>query len=261
MKTVKKCLGRKCLVESGARDSIAVRFVLKTFSIIWSCLGLAVMAASARLSAADSPPQHTLEMARIQFERSMIEVSLAPMKKHLLELSGLEKQRADARDYAGAIAIREQRRKVEDELERLDKELLLLQTREQSLKASLLPDRVPLPLEQAVLSGVRMEGGTITGWSRPGASAKWKLPALPPGGYEIILRYRCGALDGGELQVQESRYSLRGQIDTTLKGPQEKNLGTLKITDGSGPLTLSAVTLVKDNLMDLLSVHLVPASR
>lgn len=251
----------KCLVQTGLRDSIAARSVLKTFSIIWSCLGLAVMAASARLSAADSTPDHTLEVARIQFTRSMIEVSLAPMKKHLLELSALEKQRADARDYTGAISIREQRRKVEDELERLDKELLLLQTREQSLKASLLPDRIPLPLDQAVLSGVRMEGGTLTGWSRTGASAKWKLPALPPGGYEVVLRYRCGALDGGEVQVQETRFTLKGQIDTTLKGPQEKNLGTLKITDGSGPLTLTAVALVKDNLMDLMSVHLVPASR
>ena len=61
--------------------------------------------------------------------------------------------------------------------------------------------------------------------------------------------------------MQETRFTLKGQIDTTLKGPQEKNLGTLKITDGSGPLTLTAVALVKDNLMDLMSVHLVPASR
>lgn len=251
----------KYLVETSLRDSVATRSALKTFSIIWSCLGLAVMAAGARLSAADSPPDHELEIARIQFERSMIEASLDPVKKHLLELASLEKQRAEARDYTGAIAMRAQRRKIENELERLDKELLLLQTREQSIKASQLPDRIPLPLDQAVLSGVRMEGGTLTGWSRAGASAKWKLPALPPGGYEVILRYRCGALDGGELQIQESRYSLKGQIDTTHQGPQEKNLGTLKITDGSGPLTLSAVTLVKDNLMDLQSVHLVPASR
>jgi hypothetical protein len=255
------CYDMKCLVQTSLRDSIEVRSVLKTFSIIWSCLGLAVMAASARLSAADSPPQHTLEIARIQFERSMIEVSLTPMKKSLLELTTLEKQRAEARDYTGAISIREQRRKIEHELERLDKELLLLQTREQSLKASLLPDRIPLPLDQAELSGVRLEGGTLTGWSKPGASAKWQLPALPPGGYEVILRYRCGALDGGELQIKESHFSLKGQIDTTLKGPQEKNLGTLKITDGTGPLTLTALTLVKDNLMDLMSLHLVPASR
>jgi hypothetical protein len=234
---------------------------LKTFSILWSCLGLAVIAAGTLLRAAESPPDNTLEMARIQFERSMIESSLAPMKKHLLELSALEKQRSDDHNYVGAIAARDQRRKMEDELERLDKQLLLLQTREQSLKASLLPDRITLPLEQAELSGVRLEGGTLTGWSKPGTSAKWKLPALPPGGYEIILRYRCGPLDGGELQVQESRFSLKNQIDTTLKGPEEKNIGTLKISEGAGPLTISAQTLVKNNLMDLLAVHLVPASR
>lgn len=234
---------------------------MKTISIIWSCLGLAVAVAGARLSAADAPPTHALEIARIQFERSLIESSLTPLKKHLLDLTGLEKQQADARDYQGAIRIRDERRRVEDELERLDKELLLLQTREQSLKASLLPDRIPLPIEKAELDGVKLTGGALTGWSRTGAAARWKLPSLPPGGYEVILRYRCGALDGGVLQVQESHYSLKSQLDTTLKGPQEKNLGTLKITDGSGTLTLSAVTLVKDNLMDLLAVNLVPASK
>jgi hypothetical protein len=234
---------------------------VKTFSLIWSCLGLAVMAASASLAVADDAGEMLMEKERLMFQRSLIEVSLAPMKKHLLELTALEKQRAEARDYTGAIAVREERRRVEGELERLDKELLLLQMREQSIKASQLPDRVTLPLEQAELSGVRLEGGLLTGWNKIGASAKWKLPALPPGGYEVILHYRSGPLDGGEILIEESRFKLKGQIDTTLKGPQEKNLGTLKVTDGSGSLTLSAATLIKDKLMDLMAVHLVPATK
>lgn len=200
-------------------------------------------------------------MERLKFERSMIEASLTPLKKHLLELTALEKKRADARDYPGAIATRNERHKIEDELARLDKELLLLQTREQSLKASVLPDKIDLPLDQAKLSGVRREGGSLTGWSKPGASASWKLPGLPHGGYEVVIRYRCGALDGGVLEVKEAKFRLVSQIDTTLKGPQEKNLGTLKITDGTSTLTLTATTLVKDNLMNLLSLGLVPASR
>jgi hypothetical protein len=77
----------------------------------------------------------------------------------------------------------------------------------------------------------------------------------------VVIRYRCGALDGGVLEVKEAKFRLTSQIDTTTKGPQEKNLGTLKITDGSSILTLTATTLVKDNLMDLLSLGLVPASR
>lgn len=219
------------------------------------------MAASARLSAADRTPGQALDAAQLQFQRSMIESSLAPLKKHLLELTALEKKLAESGDYSTAINVREQRRRVEGDLERMDKELLLMQTREQSLKAALLPDRITLPLEKAVLSGVQFSGGALTGWNRPGASAKWKLPSLPPGGYEVILRYRCGALDGGVVQVQETKFSLTNQIDTTLTGPQEKNLGTIKITDGTGPLTLAAVTLVKDKLMDLIDIHLVPASR
>jgi hypothetical protein len=229
-------------------------------SILRTCL-LVSIASGAWAIAAEPAPELSLEMERLKFERSMIEVSLAPLKKHLLELTAVEKKRAEARDYAGAIAARNERHKIENELARLDKELLLLQTREQSLKASTLPDKIDLPLDQAQLSGVRREGGSLTGWSKPGASASWKLPALPHGGYEVVIRYRCGALDGGVLEVKEAKFHLTSQIDTTSKGPQEKNLGTLKITDGSSTLTLTATTLVKDNLMDLLSLGLVPASR
>ena len=211
--------------------------------------------------AADAPQETGLEVARLRFQRSMIESSLGPLKKHLLDLSELEKKRAESRDYAGAIAVRNERRQVEHELGRLDKELLLLQTREQSLKASALPDRITLALDQAKLSNVRREGGELTGWSKPGASASWKLPALPPGGYEIYIRHRCGALDGGVLEVKEAKFHLSSQIDTTSKGPQEKNLGTLKITEGNGTLTLTATTLVKDNLMHLLGLWLVPATK
>jgi hypothetical protein len=50
-------------------------------------------------------------------------------------------------------------------------------------------------------------------------------------------------------------------MDTTLRGPEVKNLGTLKITDGSGSLRLTARTIVKSNLMDLIAVELVPANR
>ena len=63
------------------------------------------------------------------------------------------------------------------------------------------------------------------------------------------------------LEVKEAKFHLSSQLDTTLKGPQEKNLGTLKITDGSSTLTLTATTLVKDNLMHLLGVWLVPATK
>lgn len=223
---------------------------------VFALLGLA-----AQLPALDTTPEQTLTNARLEFERALIEASLEPLKKQVIELDAIEKQKASTRDYDGAIAVRTERRRLEGELERLDKQLLLIQTREQSLRSAALPDRIPLPLEQAVLNGVRREGGEITGWSQTGTGATWKLPALPPGGYEVVIRYRCGALDGGVLDVREARFHLSSPIETTLKGPQEKNLGTLKVTDGSGTISLSASTLLKDNLMDLLGVWLIPSWR
>ncbi|TDU63112.1 hypothetical protein EI77_04534 [Prosthecobacter fusiformis] len=223
--------------------------------------GLALLAPARAVPAAEPDAKHTLDVTRLAFQRSILESSLAPLKKHLSELILLEKSRVEARDYAGAIEARDLRKRLEMELERLDKELLLLQTREQSIAASLLPDRIRLPIDAAVLKDIRREGGALTGWSKPGAAAEWKLGNLPPGGYEVILRYRCSPLEGGVLTVEETRFSLKAEVETTLKGPQEKNLGTLKITEGSGPLKITAQTVLKDNLMHLLSVELVPASK
>ncbi|MEN3941334.1 hypothetical protein WJU23_08580 [Prosthecobacter sp. SYSU 5D2] len=223
--------------------------------------GLALLAPAMAAPGAEADSRRVLDLSRLTFQRSILEKSLEPLKKHLSELMLLEKSRAQARDYAGAIEARDLRKRLETELERLDKELLLLQTREMSIQASMLPDRIRLPLDKAELKDVRREGGTLTGWSKPGAQAVWKLDKLPPGGYEVILRYRCSPLEGGSLAVQESRFSLMADVETTLKGPQDKNLGTLKITDGTGPLKITARTVLKDNLMHLLSVELIPASK
>ena len=249
------------LVPFLAGSSLSCYLFVKTTTFIFAVFGLTALPVSAQPALNETEGKLVLETERLQFQKAIIESSLTPMKKHLLELTALEKNFASTRNYNAAIHVRDQRRSVEGELERLDKELLLLKTREQSLKAELLPERITLPLEKASLSGVQFINGSLLGWNRPGSSAKWKLPDLPSGGYEVILRYRCGPLDGGVVQVQETKFALKNQIDTTLNGPQEKNLGTLKISDGSGSLTLAAVTLVKDRLMDLLDIYLVPASR
>lgn len=209
----------------------------------------------------DPGTSQEIALLRMIYERSLIESSLAPVKQQITTLTTLERQFADTRDYDAAITARDERKRLQNELGRLDKELLLLQTREQALKTSLLPDRIKLPLESAALSNVIREGGAIIGWSKIGAAATWKLPSLPPGGYEVMLRYRCGAAEGGTLLVKEAHFSLTTNIETTLKGPEERNAGTLKISDGGGTLTLSAQSLVTNNLMQLLAVELVPASR
>jgi len=199
-------------------------------------------------------------LRRLNFERNWILATLGPVKRQVSELAALEKKLATAREYDGAILAREERLKLQQEIERLDKELLLLQTREVSIKAAQMGDKIVLPIEAAVLKDVRREGGALTGWARPGASAEWKLPPLPPGGYEVVLRYRCGPLEGGSITAREARFSLTGPVETTLRGPEERTLGTLKLSEGASSLTLTATTVFKDNLMQLVGVFLVPAS-
>ena len=220
-----------------------------------------MLAPAAEKRTDDPGASQDIALLRLGYERSLIESSLAPVKQQITTLTGLEKQFADARDYDAAITARDERKRLQNELGRLDKELLLLQTREQTLKTSLLPDRIKFPLDAATLSDLRLEGGAITGWSKVGAAATWKLPTLPPGGYEVMLRYRCGTAEGGQLLIKEARFTLTTNIETTLKGPEERSAGTLKISDGSGTLTLSAQALVTDNLMQLLAVELVPATQ
>ena len=60
---------------------------------------------------------------RLNFERSWIAATLGPVKRQMSELATLEKKLAAARDYDGAIRAREERLKLQHEIERLDKVL------------------------------------------------------------------------------------------------------------------------------------------
>jgi hypothetical protein len=209
-----------------------------------------------------SPPQE-IELARLEHHHQMLVASLGPLKTALSRLDDLAMYNARSRNYEAAIAARTERERIATDLDRIAKEILLLDTRKQVIKTALLPDRILLSLPEARLDGVRFDEQTksLTRWDRPGAYAEWTLPSLPPGGYEVLLTYQCNPLEGGTVLLDEKTFSLSGEMDTTLRGPEVKNLGTLKVTDGSGPLRLTAKTIVKSNLMDLFAIELVPANR
>jgi hypothetical protein len=213
-------------------------------------------------SVSTSPPQE-VELARLEHHQQMLEASLGPLKTALSKLDDLAMYHARSRNYQAAIAVRTERERIATDLDRIAKEILLLDTRKRVIKTALLPDRILLSLPEARLDGVRFNEQTksLTRWDRPGAYAEWTLPSLPPGGYEVLLTYQCNPLEGGTVLLNEKMFSLSGEMDTTLRGPEVKNLGTLKITDGSGPLRLTAKTIIKSNLMDLLAIELIPANR
>ena len=231
-------------------------------STLRSLVALVLLVLSAR-GYGIGDPWTELAAMRTTHELSVRQAGAPALRQYVSELTALEKRCATARDYKGAIAARNERQMIEREISRIEKESLLLRTRDQSLRSALLPDQIILMPERATLSGVEREPGTgaLTNWKKAGSSVTWKLPDLPPGGYEVLVRYSCDALEGGSITIQEQTFSLTGTADTTLKGPVEKNFGTLKITNGSGALTISARTVLKTNLMHLYFVKLVPANR
>jgi hypothetical protein len=207
-------------------------------------------------------PKAAVAALRVSHEIAMLKAMAPTLREYLTELAALEKRLANARDYQGAIKAREERSAVEQQLARMEKEDLLLKTRESGLRSAALPDEIILMPEQATLDGVKREPGTgaLTEWKKAGAKATWKLPDLPPGGYEVVIRYSCDLVEGGSLSIGEQAFTLSGTADTTLKGASEKNFGTLKITNGSGLLTIMAKTVLKTNLMDLHFIKLIPAN-
>lgn len=210
-----------------------------------------------------TPPPQEIELAQIDHHRQLLEASLNPLKSAISKLDELALAYARSRNYEAAISARVERDQVVTALDRIAKELLLLETKKQVLEATLLPDHIILTLESARLEGVQLDAANkvLTRWERPGAYAEWTLPRIPPGGYEIVLTYQCSPLEGGTMVINERTFALSAEMDTTLRGPEVKNLGTLKITEGSGSLRLTARTIVKNNLMDLIAVELLPANR
>ena len=217
---------------------------------------------SAAPSAGANVARLELGLARVGFDLGLLRASLPAMRRHAADLRAHEARLAAARDYEAAIPARDERQAVEREIARLEKEDIILTTREQALRSVLLPDRIVLALDKAILSDVIYDPArkVLTGWKRSGTGATWSLPALPPGGYEVVLRYSCDALEGGSILVKETVYTLSAPLGTTLKGPTEKNIGTLKVSNGSGTLSILATNVLRDNLMNLHSVELIPAN-
>jgi hypothetical protein len=192
------------------------------------------------------------------FMIALAEASRPILQQQITALEALEKRAAVAKDYEVAIGARDQRRALLAELDQQDKLKLLTSARSQAASSV---QKISLKLSDAVLDQVTLDGEGLTGWSAPGASATWKLPSLPPGGYEVLLRYRSGPQEGGKLRIAESFYTLTTGITTTLKDSMNVNVGTLRIQDGSGTLRLSALTVLGGNLMRLEAIELIPGTQ
>lgn len=199
---------------------------------------------------------------QVKLEADLIKSTVPVLRQQIASLEALEKKAAASRDYDTAIAARNERQRIEAEIAAKEKMARLLDTRLLG-EAAEIPEKIVFKPADAKLDRVRYDSaaGVLTDWSAVGSCASWKLPGLPAGGYEVVLKYSSDALEGGSLIVSETFFTLSSAVKTTLKAPIEDNIGTLKIRDGTGELKISVKTLLHGNLMKLQSVELIPANR
>lgn len=201
---------------------------------------------------------HTL---RAVFRHALLTAILPENRAYVARLRELEKELAAAREYTAAIKVRDERLALEQEVTAFDHELPGLAIRATG-QSALLPERIVFSPEAATLSGLKLDkDGALTGWNSPGSSATWKIPGVPAGGYGVILK--CESADGGaaSFEVRESFYLLHGKVTLPSGQAAEKNLGTLRIRDGGGTLTLAAEDAGAPAQLRVLALELAPVTR
>lgn len=229
----------------------------------WSMCGLACafLAILTNHTTAAQVPQTDLSLIKTQLRKDLLQALLPEKKLHRDALQALEQKNAANSDFAGAIRARDEKFALEKEIASIEKELPLLSSRAIALLGRSAPDRLEMRLSDATLrGGVQLDtkDGFISGWEKEQASASWKLPDLPAGGYEVMLRYTA---EKGGVQIKESYYSLKGKLTAAKDSPIEGKIGTLKIKDGRGMLTLTSDAPQQSGTLRVYSLVLVPAVR
>lgn len=203
-----------------------------------------------------------LRTLRAAFRQALLTAILPEKRAYAARLRELEKKLASTRDYAAAMKVRDEHLALEQEITAFQQELPGLAIRATG-RTALLPERIVFHPKDAALSGASLENdGAITGWSSPqGCSATWKLPGLPAGGYEVILKYTCAEGDVAAIEVRENFYLLHGKLTAQAGKQIEKNLGTLRIRNGAGALTLAADGVGPHAQLRVFALELAPATR
>ncbi len=221
-------------------------------------IALLLLGGSSLRSADENVPD--LRTLKAQLRRELLTAALPEQKAYRDALQALEKKHAESQDFASALKAREERIKIETEIAAAEKEIASLAGRA-SGSAPLPKGRIEMKTGEAALTGVRLdpEKNALAGWEAPGASSEWKLPNLPPGGYEVFMAHLGGPIS---ILLKEGFYTLAGELKPAAGGkPVEQSLGTLRIRDGAGPLTLTVTSAQNASDLRVYSLWLVPSAR
>lgn len=208
--------------------------------------------------AADSPADGLLKLR--QEWRAQVEKDTRKARDDYADkLAKLEKELAEAGDYAGAGKARRERLKITGAPG--------TGGRGASTMPPAVTDGEPILLEPA---GATLNGGVIfdapagilKNWTATGAAA-WDLPpGLKSGGYDVELTWSCAPGSGGEMVIKEDRYSMRRAVKPSASWEDFKTeiVGTLRLLSNSRLLELTAATLKGEALLQLKSIRLLPAN-
>lgn len=232
--------------------SVHSYLISRLSAIVLTCLA----AVPAPSTAAQDAKPADVRLLRAQLQQEVLIAILPEKKTYRDQLLALEKRFAAEQDFESAIRSRNERLEVEKELVRFEKEIARLR----SAVVAPSPGQIELKSSTAIVTGVQHDGkqGYLAGWDSPEATATWPLSDVVPGGYEVLIQ--CTG-DGGPVTVKESFYSLQADIKPVGGKPVAQNLGTLRIKDGKGSLTLATNSPEKCKGLRVYAIVLVPCAR
>jgi hypothetical protein len=217
--------------------------------------------AAVPLTAQNVPEPAQLRELRKAYAGELAATAAPAVQKYREALLVLERACIAQRDYPTAVAVRDERLKMEQKLTAWSK------TAPTGVMARPYPGGpVTLNASEAAGSGgvaFNKEKDALEGWKNPGACARWTLPfPLKAGGYEVVLEMACAPGSGGQVTIREDFHTLTRTVVPT-KGWADfasQALGTLRVKANATDLNLRALTVEGDGLFLLRAVKLIPLS-
>ncbi len=212
-------------------------------------------------SVAAGQPSEPARLKELQqaYQAALASEAAPVLRQYREKLLGLERRCAEKRDYATAVAVRDERQRAEKRLAGIAR-----RSPEQSGVRPYSGGPIILSAREAAVDGGvvwNSKANALEGWKTTSSSASWALPfPLPTGGYDVLVETACAPGSGGKILIKEDFYSLTRTLTPTKSWDDftSQTLGTLRVTAHATSLRLSALTIEGDGLFRLRAVKLVP---
>ncbi len=214
-----------------ATQSRATRFRLRAASV-----ATLLIAANA---AAQEPPTELAD-AGAAFRAKLQERLETLNRSYVAALQKVESELAAAGDYDGAIAARQERIAVGEQI--VAAALREQAPRREPPPTAAMPAAEPIVFEAeaALLGGTAARAGAGARLADSGSSLSWKLPGPMPGHYDVAIAYRADA--AATVWVRERFFRLKGELPAGADAPPLP-IGALKLTADADAIAVTPLEL------------------